>query len=56
MDREIEPCRCNCYAAGKTDCDHKWDGKWWEREDGRMGSVTCSVCGMLAIEHDTWLS
>lgn len=37
------------------DCDHKWDGPWWESPDGLEGSVTCSVCGMTAARHDMWV-
>jgi hypothetical protein len=39
-------------------CEHKWDGEGMDflDEDGRVmgGSVSCSVCGMLAIDHDMW--
>ena len=59
-------CRCNCgYTCGMKcdldmmecirqhfirDCDHKWDGKHVEIENGV--SSTCSKCGMTAIAHD----
>lgn len=59
-------CDCHCgYACNrkcglpilecmeqhyKRDCGHVWDGPWAERDWG--GSVTCSRCGMLAIQHD----
>jgi hypothetical protein len=33
-----------------VDCDHKWDGPMVDFGNGQ--SVTCSVCGMLAIAHD----
>lgn len=45
-------CRCNCNAESR-DCEHKWDGPWKELERG--GSVTCSRCGMTAIDHDMWV-
>jgi hypothetical protein len=34
------------------DCDHKWDGPVWDSDDGAMSSVTCSLCGDVAIFHD----
>lgn len=32
------------------DCDHSWDGPVVEFSNG--ASVSCSGCGMLAIDHD----
>lgn len=45
-------CRCQCPDGH---CDHKWDGEGWEGEDGLSGSSTCSRCGMIRMEHDTWV-
>ena len=33
-------------------CEHKFDGKVWYSEDGRTGSVTCSLCGLPEIYYD----
>lgn len=61
-------CRCECgYTCGgqcgldvvecmqthwRADCDHDRDGPSWESEDGRAGSVSCSKCGVTAMQHD----
>jgi hypothetical protein len=42
------PCKCNCPES----CEHVWDGESVELEDESGFSVTCSRCGILAIEHD----
>jgi hypothetical protein len=43
-------CKCDC----PDNCEHKWDGP--TVEIGRGGwSVSCSRCGMAAIDHDTWV-
>lgn len=36
----------------KKDCDHRWNGKVVEFDNGRGETVTCSKCGMLAVDHD----
>ena len=41
------PCNCNCPDS----CEHVWDGEGEELEGGGS-SVSCSRCGMLAIDHD----
>jgi hypothetical protein len=38
--------------CGPRDCEHKWDGPEVLFENG--GSVSCSKCGMLAIDHAIW--
>lgn len=43
-------CYCACGHGGP--CEHKWDGEWYESQDGCMQSVTCSRCGMTAMSHD----
>lgn len=49
-------CECRCTAE-KRDCGHVWEG---EPETGETGggaafySVTCSRCGMSAMDHDIW--
>lgn len=48
-DPEKISCTCNCPDS----CEHQWDGKSVELEDGLGFSVSCSRCGILAIEHDT---
>ena len=35
--------------------EHKWDGPQWNSDDGRQGSVTCSKCGIHAIDEDMFL-
>ena len=55
---ELDVMECLQQDDGKhyvRDCDHKWDGpmQWIEYpEGGSSGSVTCSVCGMSAMDHD----
>jgi hypothetical protein len=46
-------CRCECPDGP---CEHVWDGEWIEEETrgGTLASVTCSRCGMRAIDHDMW--
>ena len=64
-EQDKQACRCNCgYTCGRKcglpimecmevhyikDCEHQWDGLVVEFEGG--GSVSCSKCGMLAIDH-----
>ena len=45
-------CECNCPDGP---CDHKWDGESATIDDGRGQTVTCSRCGMYAINHDLWV-
>ena len=45
-------CKCQCPDGP---CEHQWDGAWYESEDGRMGTSTCSRCGMHRIDHDLWV-
>jgi hypothetical protein len=44
-------CKCNCPEY----CEHIWDGEQEETryENGASSvSVTCSRCGMSAMQHD----
>ena len=42
-----------CYCACPDGpCEHKWDGKPYESEDGCAWSATCSRCGCTAMNHD----
>ena len=44
-------CKCQCPDGP---CEHKWDGK--EVQVGPGGwSITCSKCGMAAMDHDLWV-
>lgn len=47
--RDKEACYCACGTGGP--CEHDWDGKPYESEDGCMWSATCSICGMTAMSH-----
>lgn len=50
-----ETCQCACPDS----CGHRWDGEFYEEhppEGGGFGTVTCSKCGMHAIEHDMWVA
>ena len=42
--RDKEACYCACSNGGP--CEHKWDGKPYESENGCMWGKTCSRCGM----------
>lgn len=46
-------CSCSCASGGP--CEHQWDGATQTSEDGLIGTVTCSRCGMAAIDHDMWV-
>lgn len=46
-----EKCECCCPKS----CGHKWDGPCETSEDGRASWVTCSRCGMAALDHDLWV-
>ncbi len=61
---QSKTCKCECTRDGL--CEHQWDGpeKYVTSEgnitDDRntkhiIGTVTCSRCGMFAIEHSMWL-
>lgn len=42
-------------AHYRRDCDHKFDGpmeEWETPGGGRVGTVTCSKCGVDAFSHD----
>lgn len=43
-------CYCACSTGGP--CEHKWDGKGVEFDEGRGWTVTCSRCGCTAMGHD----
>jgi hypothetical protein len=45
-----ESCYCACATHGP--CEHAWDGKPWESEDGCGWSTTCSRCGVTSMSHD----
>lgn len=38
--------------AKELNCPHNFNGEIWYSEDGRTGSVTCSVCGLPEIYYD----
>ena len=42
-----------CSAPCCTEGEHKWDGPAVMR--GRMGSASCSKCGVLAFDVDTFM-
>lgn len=44
-------CRCQCPDGP---CEHVWDGPGVDFENGG-GSVDCSRCGMVAMDHDLWV-
>lgn len=49
-------CKCECCQGGP--CEHQWDGEGASvtyEDGGNMESVSCSKCGMLAIDHSMWL-
>lgn len=51
-------CRCECSRENRGPCDHRWDGAGESilyEDGGSMASVSCSRCGMLAIDHDIWV-
>lgn len=43
-----DPNACYC-ACPEGPCEHKWDGKPWESEDGCAWSTTCSRCGTTSM-------
>ena len=43
------PCKCSCPDS----CEHKWDGP--VVMDETSSTVTCSRCGMSAMEHSLWV-
>lgn len=44
-------CKCRCPDGL---CEHVWDGPSHEFEDGCGWEVTCSRCGMGAMQHSMW--
>ena len=46
-------CRCGCPDG---ECGHRWDGPTVTSTDKLTMSVSCSRCGMLAIDHDMWVA
>lgn len=52
MTREYDRNACYCGCGSGGPCEHKWDGKYYESEDGGLVTSTCSRCGMLAYSHD----
>lgn len=41
-----------CYCAcPEGPCEHKWDGKPYESDDGCEWSTTCSRCGTTSMSH-----
>lgn len=47
--RSKDACYCACAEGGP--CEHKWDGKPYESEDGSLWASTCSRCGMTSYSH-----
>ncbi len=51
--------RQNNISVPRPICGHVWNGEpYYERNiEGEtfLSSVTCSKCGMTAIDHDMWL-
>lgn len=45
-------CKCQCPNGP---CEHKWDGPVEESDSGLIGSVTCSRCGLWAMDHSMWV-
>jgi len=52
LQSTFNPNACYCACGQGGPCEHKWDGKPWESDDGCMMSVTCSRCGMTAMSHN----
>ena len=52
MQSNFNPHACYCACGTGGPCEHKWDGKPYESEDGCAWSTTCSRCGMTAMNHD----
>lgn len=46
-----DPDACYC-ACPQGPCEHKWNGKPYESEDGCTWSTTCSRCGTVSLTHD----
>ena len=47
------PSTAKCVCKCPESCEHKWDGPNQEFLNGV--SVTCSRCGMTAIQHAMWV-
>lgn len=50
LKSNFNPYKCYCACGSDGPCEHKWDGEWWESDDG-CSSATCSRCGMTAMSH-----
>jgi len=50
LSTNFNPNKCYC-ACPDGPCEHKWDGEWYDSQDGLMQSATCSRCGTLAMSH-----
>jgi hypothetical protein len=48
-DYNRDACYCACGNGGP--CEHNWNGKPYESDDGGTWSSTCSRCGMTAMSH-----
>lgn len=42
-------CYCACSTGGQ--CEHQWNGQGAKFYPSKGWSVTCSRCGMLALNH-----
>ena len=52
------PCRCDQPDETRDDCGHEWNGPWLTRtlpSGATEGTISCSRCGMSALEHDRWV-
>lgn len=45
----VHGCYCACPDGP---CQHIWDGPEFVDADGSFSSVTCSLCGQVAMFHD----
>ena len=46
--------KCYCACASGGPCEHTWDGKGYESDDGSYWTATCSRCGTAAMSHDLY--
>lgn len=49
LHHDPNACYCDCGNGGP--CEHTWDGKTYESQDGCEWSATCSRCGMTSMSH-----
>jgi len=42
------------FMCGASKCKHEWDGPERITDDGRGAELTCSKCGMGAMEDIIW--